>query len=217
MPSRPHGAATAGDTTRERAILSAATQLFHERGFHQVGVDGIGELAGISGPAIYRHFGGKDEILAALFDAAIDRLLLLCGQLPGEPFAALQTLIEAHAEFAVTDRALLSVYAREERSLAEPWRRGLQRRQRQHLDRWLRVLGRCYPDRTPAEREAAAHAAIGMVHSVAGWPRSAREGLDLAPTLVSFVRGGLLTLGPWAGPVSRSRSGSDPGRPVIVR
>lgn len=181
---------------REREILAAATRLFHERGFHRVGVDEIGELAGMSGPGIYRHFAGKDEILAALFDTALDRLLLLCGELPDDPAAALDQLVVGHAQFAVRDRALLSVYAREERSLAQPWRRQLHRREREHLARWLDVLGRRYPNRRPVEHETAAHAAIGLIHSVASWPRSAREGEDLERTLVAFVHGGLDALGP---------------------
>jgi AcrR family transcriptional regulator len=52
--------------TRERQILDAAAALFYEKGFHGVGVDEIGQRVGISGPALYRHFKGKDQILAAL-------------------------------------------------------------------------------------------------------------------------------------------------------
>lgn len=180
---------------RERGILDAAAQLFHERGFDRVGMDDIGQLAGISGPAIYRYFAGKDEILATLFDAAMDRLLLRCGQLPSEPFVALERLLVAHVEFALEDRALLSVYAREGRSLTEPWRRRLQRRQREHVERWINVLARCLPNRSGAEHEVAAHAAIGMVHSVADWPRSARD-VALTGMLVGLVRNGLAGLGP---------------------
>ncbi|MGQ0480098.1 MAG: TetR/AcrR family transcriptional regulator [Pseudonocardia sp.] len=179
---------------RERAILDAAARLFHESGFDRVGVDEIGQLAGISGPAIYRYFSGKDEILATLFDAAMDRLLLRCGQLPDDPFTALERLLEAHVEFALEDRALLSVYAREERSLTEPWRRRLQRRQREHLERWVDVLGRCLPNRSVAEHQVAAYAAIGMVHSMAEWPRSARD-VALTGMLVQLVRHGLTGLG----------------------
>ena len=41
-------------------------ELFHERGYHATGMDDIGAEAGISGPAIYRHFKGKEEILEVL-------------------------------------------------------------------------------------------------------------------------------------------------------
>ncbi|HTK62924.1 MAG TPA: helix-turn-helix domain-containing protein [Pseudonocardia sp.] len=183
--------AASSGSNREQEILEAAARLFHERGFDRVGVDEIGQLAGISGPAIYRYFSGKDEILATLFDTAMDRLLLLFGQAPEDPAAALERLVAAHVEFAVRDRMLLSVYAREERSLAEPWRRRLQRRQLDHVGRWVGVLGRCFPDRSTAEHHAAAYAAIGMIHSVSGWPRQARDGVDLTRMLVGLVERGL--------------------------
>lgn len=180
---------------RERAILDAAARLFHVSGFDGVGVDEIGQLAGVSGPAIYRYFSGKDEILATLFDAAMDRLLLLCGQLPEEPFAALDRLIGAHVEFVVRDSTLLSVYTREERSLADPWRRRLLRRQVDHLDRWVGVLRECFPTRPPGEHRAAAHAVIGMIHSVAEWPGDTRREIDVAEVLPRWVMQGLGGLG----------------------
>lgn len=180
---------------RERDILDAAKHLFHARSFDRVGVDDIGALAGITGPAIYRYFSGKNEILAALFDAAMDRLLLLCGPLPADPFAALDRLVAAHVEFAVQDSELLSVYAREERSLTEPWRRRLNRRQREHLDRWYSVLAQCFPDRSVREHHAATHAAIGMIHSVGEWPRAVRISAGLTDTLARLVSRGLAGLG----------------------
>jgi AcrR family transcriptional regulator len=191
----PEGVSVQRDGGREQAILEAAAQLFHASGFGGVGVDEIGQLAGISGPAIYRYFSGKDEILAALFDAAMDRLLLLCGLLPNDPFEALDRLILAHVEFVGRDSALLSVYVREGRSLAEPWQRRLQRRQREHVERWVGVLSRCFPLRSAKEHRAATYAVLGMIHSVAEWPREVRRGTDLSEVLPRWVKLGLGGLG----------------------
>ncbi len=71
--------------SRERQILDAAATLFYERGFHQVGVDDIGERVGVTGPAIYRHFSGKDHVLATLYNEALDELFLRIGGEPGGP------------------------------------------------------------------------------------------------------------------------------------
>ena len=46
-----------------------------ERGFHGVGVDEIGAAVGISGPGLYRHFAGKDAMLAELLAGISERLL----------------------------------------------------------------------------------------------------------------------------------------------
>lgn len=166
-------------------------RLFYERGYAGVGVDEIGERAGVTGPAIYRHFSSKDEILATLFDEAMDRLLVQTGPERDDPRAELEQVIGAHARFALEDRELLSVYAREERALTDPFRRRLHRRQRQYVDRWVDLLTRCFPDRDVAELTSAAHAAIGLLVSVAHWPRDALEGPDLLELLPRLVLEGL--------------------------
>src|SRR3712207_7203981 len=50
--------------SRREQILQAAAQLFAERGSRAVGVDDVGAAVGVTGPAIYRHFAGKDAMLA---------------------------------------------------------------------------------------------------------------------------------------------------------
>ena len=44
---------------RRSQLLAAAEQLIAERGFLAVRLEDIGAAAGVSGPAIYRHFTGK--------------------------------------------------------------------------------------------------------------------------------------------------------------
>ena len=55
---------------RRDAILAAAADLFRERGFRATSLDDIGAAAGVSGPAIYRYFGSKHELLATLIEEA---------------------------------------------------------------------------------------------------------------------------------------------------
>nr|WP_291235487.1 TetR/AcrR family transcriptional regulator [Frisingicoccus sp.] len=54
-------------STRDK-ILDAALILFSEKGYDGVGVDLIGENAGIKGPSLYRHFKGKEDILNSLIE-----------------------------------------------------------------------------------------------------------------------------------------------------
>jgi len=49
---------------RER-ILSTASELFYREGAHAVGVDLVVERAGVAKTSLYRHFGTKDELIAA--------------------------------------------------------------------------------------------------------------------------------------------------------
>jgi AcrR family transcriptional regulator len=57
---------------RHDAILDAARRLFHAQGYERTTIDDIGAAAGISGPGIYRHFAGKQDILAKLVEQGID-------------------------------------------------------------------------------------------------------------------------------------------------
>lgn len=182
---------------RDQAILEAAADLFLERGFHTVRLDDIGERVGITGPAIYRHFANKEEILVTLFDQAMDHLLLLVAvEDPdrSDPHAVLDALVRAQVDFALADRRLVSVYAREGRSLSDPWRRQVRRRHREHVDRWRAALGACHPQRTEDEIHSAAHACIGMTLSVAQWPQEARETAGLRDLLISMLRAAIAAL-----------------------
>jgi AcrR family transcriptional regulator len=180
--------------SRERQILDAAAALFYEKGFHGVGVDEIGERVGISGPALYRHFKGKDQILAALFSEAVEELISGTAAVYSDPHRDLERLIRHHVEFAINHRHLVSVYQREEKSLVEPWRGHFQRRERHYASRWEAALASGFPDAAPEDIAAAAQAAIGLIHSVAHWPRAARKTPELADLLYRLVAKGLSAL-----------------------
>lgn len=63
-----------GGDDRRGAIVAAASGLFARRGFAAVGIDDIGAAVGISGPAIYRHFAGKDGVFEAVVRSTLERL-----------------------------------------------------------------------------------------------------------------------------------------------
>jgi AcrR family transcriptional regulator len=154
---------------RERAILDAAAELFYESGFHGVSVDAIGDRAGLSGPAIYRTFTGKDEILATLLHETLDHEI----------------------DVTIANRHLISIYQREVRSLVEPWKRQYLRRMRTYADRWETAVRRRYPDASPDRVVMSVQAVLGLIHSVTYWPSSALN----SPELADFVY--RLALGPF--------------------
>ena len=58
-------AIAAGDEPPHRRdlILEAAIELFRAKGFDATGIDEIGAAAGVTGPAVYRHYESKQDIL----------------------------------------------------------------------------------------------------------------------------------------------------------
>ena len=177
--------------SRQAMILDAAKQLFYERSFAAVGVDEIGERAGVTGPAIYRHFQGKDEILSILFNDAIDRLVEATSFRSEDPWEELETLVRGHADFVMDERELAGVKIREERSLAQPFRRSLHRRERNYMERWLAVMERCYPGHDAQELATAVEVALGALNSIPTWSRDALTGERTTEIITQVVLRGL--------------------------
>ena len=51
-------------------ILDAACELFYKQGVRAVGVDLVVEKAGVAKTSLYRHFGTKDDLVAAFLERA---------------------------------------------------------------------------------------------------------------------------------------------------
>ena len=73
--ARPERPARRGRSRDRREQLAAvAADLFRRHGYHNVGVGDIAAAAGITGPAVYRHFRSKQEILGHVVLACADQL-----------------------------------------------------------------------------------------------------------------------------------------------
>ncbi|MFF6777708.1 TetR/AcrR family transcriptional regulator [Streptomyces sp. NPDC012637] len=155
--------------TRREQILKEAARLFAERGFHGVGVDEIGAAVGISGPGLYRHFPGKDAMLAELLVGISERLLdggrLRVAESDGDPRAVLGSLIDGHVDFALDDRPLITLHDRELDRLKDEDRKRVRQLQRQYVELWVAVVRELYPAAAESEARAAVHAVFGLLNS----------------------------------------------------
>lgn len=177
--------------SRQAEILATAARLFNERGFHGVSVDEIGRQLGVTGPALYRHFKGKDEILATLFNDAMDRAAIDPSSFTDDPHEQLDLLIRHHARFVVEHRDLVAIYAHEHRALVDPWRTMFVRRMTEHGARWDAVITACHPDADPLDVRTTTQAAIGLLHSVVTWPPALVDRPDIVERLRDQVLRGV--------------------------
>ncbi|MBZ5738384.1 TetR/AcrR family transcriptional regulator [Nocardioides mangrovi] len=182
---------------RDRRILDAAALAFREKGFHGVGMDEIGARAGLSGPSLYRHFSGKDEILATLLHLAMDELYEATAPTGADPADDLDRALRHHVRFALERRDLVVLHQRELGNLAEPWRPAFTARMGHYTRRWEELVARRLPNLDPDEVAAVTQAALGTVFSVSTWPARAHRlattgGPDVVVELVlELVHGGL--------------------------
>lgn len=158
--------------TRRDQIRKEAARLFAARGFLGVGVDEIGKAVGISGPGLYRHFAGKDAMLADLLVGISERLLDEGRRRAGEaggPADALDALIRGHVDFALDDPDLITLHDRELLHLKEDDRRRVRRLQRKYVELWVEVVREAVPGLAAPEAEprarAAVHAVFGLLNS----------------------------------------------------
>jgi len=157
------------DPLRRQRILTAAAELVAERGYHDVGMADIGAAAGITGPAIYRHFDGKSAVLVAMFDHVIDDLSREASEIVasgGDALAILRGLIQAQVRFVLRDGTLAQVYHNEVANLPQEDRHRLRRKQRLYIEEWVHVLAQLRPDAGDATVRALVHASVGAIQSV---------------------------------------------------
>jgi AcrR family transcriptional regulator len=116
---------------RRALIIEAAIVLFHRDGYHQVGMEDIAAAVDITGGALYRHFRGKQELLAEAMLTVIDEYVAIAEAAAPEGLDAVQR--------ALTQRVIDS---RDRGPLWQVHARDLSAEQQTQVRRRLRVLAR---------------------------------------------------------------------------
>jgi len=110
-PRRPATSPKRAGDKRER-ILRAAVRVFAKKGFYATRVSEIAAAAGVADGTIYLYFKSKDELLVALFEDRVDRLLaFLEAQLPRTASATekLRRIIHIQLQLLEGERDLAEV------------------------------------------------------------------------------------------------------------
>jgi AcrR family transcriptional regulator len=153
---------------RRLQLLSAAERLFAERGFLAVRLEDIGAAAGVSGPAIYRHFPNKESLLVELLVGISTRLLAGARDVTArspDAAAALDGLIDFHLEFAFGEPDLIRIQDRDLAYLPEVAEKQVRKAQRQYVEVWVGVLRELNPKLAEADARLTAHAVFGLLNS----------------------------------------------------
>jgi AcrR family transcriptional regulator len=155
---------------RKAQLVTLAAELFGRHGYHEVGVQEIAAAAGLTGPAVYRHFRSKQAILAhALlrgvddFAAAVDEAFAIPGAAPGR----LRALSARLAELSVEHRETLALWRWQGRHLAPADQALVVRRASAVMELWIAELRVARPELSGQDAALLCWAAMSVFGSVA--------------------------------------------------
>ena len=197
-------ARTTKGARRRAAILAAAAELFRERGFRATSLDDIGAAAGVSGPAIYRYFSSKHDLLAVLIEDAAIAWRATVDEVLSEdspPLVTLEHLIDAAVALELKNGNLRGVFHQERRTLDESARRRLARLDRVTMAEWVHLL--C--EVRPSLSEEDARVAVLMVDGMLRAASTLHTGVDrdhLARVIKEMALGALLAAANGTTPVA---------------
>ena len=155
---------------RKTQLAEVAAELFRARGYHGVGINDIAAAAGLTGPALYRHFPDKQSVLS---------YVLLSGlrDMEAETAKALSTLGRPSAEQVDQLLGRIAAASVERREVAALWRwegknlsaedqREIGKTSSALLASWAKVLLEVRPALPGADAELLCWAALSVFGSV---------------------------------------------------
>jgi AcrR family transcriptional regulator len=164
---------------RKQQILAAAADLFAAEGFDQVSVGQIAASVDITPGALYRHYAGKEDLLAAVLADDGARML---GAADGA--TSLEDLLERQAREAVRMPSLGVLWARELRHLGDERREAVVDLTRQANARYVLALQDARPDLDDRDAGFLAWSIQSVLVSLGAKARGLREA-DLVVLLTS--------------------------------
>ena len=156
--------------SRRSAYLAAAATLFAARSYAEVTIGDLGEAAGVSGPALYKHFANKEAVLVELLVAVSQRLLGAAQEIVADDIPAtekLDRLVAFHTDFALQESDTILIQGRDLGLLPPEASRRVRSLQRAYLEQWRAVLTQVRPELDRDECELRLQGVFGLLNSTA--------------------------------------------------
>ncbi|MDV6011712.1 TetR/AcrR family transcriptional regulator [Haloechinothrix sp. LS1_15] len=154
---------------RKAQLAAVAAELFRARGYHEVGVTDIAAAAGVTGPAIYRHFSDKQDMLGHIVLCGLDELVeatdevLATGGTPSPE--RVDALLATLARLAVERRELTALWRTQRRHLRQEDHAALRERATLLYRTWTQTLRTLRPELADSEAELLCFAAMSVFGS----------------------------------------------------
>lgn len=124
-------------------IVQAAAQVFRTKGYHGASMQDIADAVGLQKASLYHHVSGKQEILGAILDEALDLLIadlepVVASVRP--PDEKLREAIRVYSRRLTENADLAVVLLMEHRRLEPPLRESHIRRRDRYEGLWREIL-----------------------------------------------------------------------------
>ena len=122
-PAKPRPAIAKSSATREDEILAAAARIFREKGYHGTSVQDIADSVGLLKGSLYHYIRSKEELLARLFDGALEGTLRELEAIAARDASAterLREMVKAYVAAVTANLDAVGLYLREWRALPPP-------------------------------------------------------------------------------------------------
>ncbi|RDH77279.1 TetR/AcrR family transcriptional regulator [Mycolicibacterium moriokaense] len=157
------------DASKYEALLTESVRLFNRKGYRDTTMEEIGTAVAMPTSGIYRYFSGKNDILAAIYRRAADRLSSEASSIlvsVSDPEQALTGLIDAYVKRSFDHPELAYVYYTERVNMAAADQKILRNLQRATVESWVRLVTAIRSDWTVGQARFAVHAAMALVIDV---------------------------------------------------
>jgi TetR/AcrR family transcriptional regulator, cholesterol catabolism regulator len=194
---------------RDEEVYAAALRLFTEKGYHATSMQDIAAAVGLYKGSLYHYIGGKEELLARVFERGMGSLLDEVEAIVADSSLAasrqLRLILRAHVAAVATNREALTVYLHEFRALAGEALDSV-REQRERYRRLVEAVverGVRSGEFGAVDEAIATLGVLGMCNWIVQWYR---PGGRLRPAQIADQFADILLRGLYRAPKTRSPS-----------
>lgn len=160
-------------TSRRELLIRSAAHAFRRHGYGGVGIDEIGREAGVVGPALYRYFDTKADLLVAVVTRFDEWLALETARALRRPVPdgrVIHELVDGYVRLNAQETDVASVSVTERLYLSADVGERHDRLAGDHVGEWSRWLSLTRQDLSDPEVSALVHAARTTIDGIVRIP-----------------------------------------------
>lgn len=158
----------ARSSVRKVQLSQAAARLFSDRGYHNVSMDDVASAVGLTGPALYRHFRKKHDLLAQAISEQLGAVHAVAeGAVKASRPAERTTKFLSDLADLVLERQEVLLWKRERRQLSESEQDEFRDRFNEVLTLTIQALGLADSGESSSDAELRAWSVLAIYSSVA--------------------------------------------------